>query len=306
MIPSTAPASGAGLAGSTGPTAPAPSAGVPGPGVAGSSDEPAPSRFPDPGFGAAFGAEWIKLRTARSTRRNVVIATVLGLALTALVAVVLGVTYDDLTAAERADFDPSGPALLGLTAPWLFLTIMAVKVVTSEHSSGMIRLTLTATPRRGRVLAAKALAVAALAWIVLAVSTAVMAGLTLTILAIYDAPTGGLADGDSLRALVGSVAVAPTFAVLAVAVAFLVRNTAAALGTLLGLVFGPSLLGMLPGWWQRNVVSLFLSEATDSISVGHIEPSDTHLHPIAAALVIAAWMAGALALAQAALSRRDA
>lgn len=267
---------------------------------------PAANRDRDPGFGAAFGSECDKLRTARTPRRNLVLSAVLGLGLTALLAIVLGATYDDLTAGERLDFDPTGPPLAGTVLPGLFLTVIGVKAVTSEYASGMIRLTLTATPRRGRVLAAKSLAVAVLAWTFSAALMVAMVGLTQAILAAYDAPTADLGDGDVLRALAGTVLLGPVFPVLGVAVAFLTRSTAAALCTVLALAVLPSALGMLPGWWQRNVLSASPGPASDSLTVGHLQPSDVHLHPLAAALVIVAWLAAALALAHASFSRHDA
>jgi ABC-2 type transport system permease protein len=276
------------------------------PSVATPSTASPPSGHRAPGFAAAFGAEWDKLRTARSPRRNLTVGAVLGLGLAALLAVVVGVTYDDLTAAERADLDPTGPPLAGAIVPGLLLTVLGVKAVTSEYASGMIRLTLTATPRRGRVLAAKALSVAALAWAYMAALVAAMTALTLAVLAVYDVPTGGLGDGAAFRALAATVALAPVSPVIGVAVAFLTRSTATALCAVLGLAVAPSILGVLPGWWQRNVLSLTPGPATDSITVGHLEPSDLHVHPLAAALVIVAWLAAALALANASLSRRDA
>jgi ABC-2 type transport system permease protein len=265
-----------------------------------------PTATPVPGFGAAFGAEWAKLRTTRWPRRNVVLGAVLGLALTVVVAVVVGVTYDDLTAAERADHDPTGPPLAGAILPGFFLTVIGVKAVTTEYASGMIRLTLTATPRRGRFLAAKALAVATLTWAVGAASMAAMVAVTQAILGAYDAPPVDLGDADALRALGATCLLGPLFPVLGVAIAILCRSTAAALVTVLALNLAPSALGMLPGWWQRNVLSLFPEPASNSLAFGHLELSDLHPHPLAAALVVAAWVAVSLALARAVFARRDA
>jgi ABC-2 type transport system permease protein len=267
---------------------------------------PAAPAPPSPGFGATFGAEWAKLGTTRWPRRNVVLGVVLGLGIAVLVAVVFGAFYDDLTAAERADFDPTGPPLAGAILPGFFLTVVGVKAVTTEYASGMIRLTLTATPRRGQVLAAKSLAVATLTWAVGAVSMAAMVVATQVILGAYDAPTIDLGDADALRALVATCLLGPVLPVIGVAVAVLCRSTAAALVSVLALSLAPSVLGMLPGWWQRNVLSLFPGPASDSLTVGHLEPSDVHLHPLAAALVVTAWVAASLAVARAAFIRRDA
>jgi hypothetical protein len=54
------------------------------------------------------------------------------------------------------------------------------------------------------------------------------------------------------------------------------------------------------------VLSLFPGPASDSLTVGHIEPSDVYLHPVAAALVVAAWLAASLVLARVVFARRDA
>jgi ABC-2 type transport system permease protein len=262
--------------------------------------------LPEPGFGAAFGAEWAKLRTTRWPRRNVILGAVLGLGVAVLVAFAVGVSYDDLTAAERADHDPTGPALAGAIVPGLFLTVVGVKAITTEYASGMIRLTLTATPRRGRVLAAKALAVASLAWAATAVAMAAMVLATQVILGAYDAPGIQLGDADALRAVGMTWLLAPLLPILGFAAGVLCRGTAAALVSVLALALAPSVLGMLPGWWQRNVLSLFPGPASDSLTVGHIEPSDVYLHPVAAALVVAAWLAASLALARVVFARRDA
>lgn len=260
----------------------------------------------DPGFRAALGAEWAKLRTSRGARRNLPLGTVLGVGLTALVAAVLGATYDDLSAAERADFDPLDAALAGGLIPAFFFTVVAVKVVTSEYASGMIRLTLTATPRRGRVLAAKGVVVGVATTVLGIVASAGMVLASTVIFEAYGAPTLDFGDGDVLRALIGTTLLGPMLPLMGVAVAIVLRGTAAALSTVVALVMAPFFLAMLPGWWQRNVVSLLPGPASDSLAIGHLESSETYLHPIAAAIVVAAWLVGLFALAQAVFVRRDA
>ena len=276
------------------------------PGRAAPGSPARPVHTVDPGFRAALGAEWAKVRTSRGVRRNLLLGTVLGVGLTALVAAVLGATYDDLSAAERADFDPLDAALAGGLIPAFFFTVVAVKVVTSEYASGMIRLTLTATPRRGRVLAAKGMVVGIAT---MALGIVASAGMVLASTVIFDAhgaPTLDFGDGDVLRALIGTTLLGPMLPLMGVAVATVLRGTAAALSTVVALVMAPFFLAMLPGWWQRNVVSLLPGPASDSLAIGHLESSETYLHPIAAAIAVAAWLVGLFALAQAVFVRRDA
>lgn len=265
------------------------------------------AEHPDPGFAAAFGAEWAKLRTAKAPRRNLVLGTVLGIGLSVLLAVIVGATFDDWPAAEQADFNPVLYPLSGSLFIAIFFAAVGVNVVASEYTSGMLRLTLTATPRRGRVLAAKALAVAAATSLFGLVAAVAMLAAGQLVFAAYDLPSVGAGDADLWRTLVLLVVLGPVFPVIAVALTFVLRSTAAALSTVLALIFAPTMFGgLLPSWWQRNVVSLLPGPASDSVALGHLADSEMYLHPVAAALVVVAWLVGALALANRVLARRDA
>lgn len=267
----------------------------------------APSGRGDPGFRAAVGAEWSKLRTARAPRRNLVLGTVLGIGLSVLLAAVVSATFDDWSATERADFDPVLFPLSGSLFTAIFFAAVGVNVVMSEYTSGMMRLTLTATPRRGRVLAAKALVVAVATWIFGVIATAGMILASQAVFSSGDLPTAGFGDGDLWRTLLMLALLGPLFPVLAVALAVMLRSTAAALSTVLALIFAPGVLGgLLPSWWQENVLSLLPGPASDSVAIGHLDESAMYLHPAGASVVVAAWLIGLLALAHLALSRRDA
>lgn len=261
----------------------------------------------DPGFGATFAAEWHKLRTARSPRRNVVLGVVLGIAVSVLLAFVAGATFDDWPAAERAAFDPVLYPLAGSVLTAIFFAAVGVNVVASEYSSGMIRTTLTATPHRGRVLAAKVLAVFVATGVGSLVATVAMIGFGQVVFAANDLPTVHLGDGDVWRTVLALVVVGPMFPVLAVTITFLFRRTAASISTVLALIFAPGIFGaLLPGWWQRNVISLMPGPASDSVTIGHLVDDATYLHPAAATLAVVGWMVALWTLAHVALSRRDA
>jgi ABC-type transport system involved in multi-copper enzyme maturation permease subunit len=263
--------------------------------------------FPDPGMRAVFASEWLKLWTARAPRRNLVLATVLGIAIPALVALAIGATWDDWDAAGRADFHPLLFPMSGMLLSAIFAVSVGVNVVAGEMSSGMVRLTLAATPRRGRVLAAKALAVAAATGAAGAITLVGMVAATQPILAAYDVPTLDLGTWDTWRALVGIAVTGPVFPVLAVAAGVVLRSSAGAITTIVLFMFAPVMLvGLLPDWWQENVVALLPGVAGDTVSFGHLVPEDAHIHPVTAALAIVAWLAAAFALTHAVWSRRDA
>ena len=265
------------------------------------------AEHPDPGLRATITAEWAKLRTAKAPRRNLVLGTVLGIAMSLLLSGLIASTFDEWSAGDKASFDPIVYPLSGSLLMAVFFVAASVGAVAPEYGTGMIRLTLTATPKRWRVLAAKAIVVTAAVSVASVVTVAGMILPSQAIFAAADMPSAGIGDGDLLRALVLLVVTGPVFPVLAVAAAFLLRAAAASVTSVLALIFLPSMFGgVLPDWWQRNALSLLPGTASDSVSLGHLDDSPMYLHPVAAALVVAAWIAGAMIAAGLVLGRRDA
>jgi hypothetical protein len=114
----------------------------------------AASRTRGYGFRAVAQMEWQKLRTVRSTWYLVALfaAGLIGLAVLAL----SHENYAQMSDAGRASFDPAYDGFLGLVPGQLLLGTLGVLTITTEFSSGMIRATFAAAPRRPLVLAAKA------------------------------------------------------------------------------------------------------------------------------------------------------
>jgi ABC-2 type transport system permease protein len=258
-------------------------------------------------FSATLRSEWTKLVTLRSTTWLVVLGLVLSVGLSALIALVAGVTWQDWDAAERSSFEPIGFALIGGIPSALLYVALGAKAATSEYGAGMIRLTFTATPRRGRVLAAKALVVAAVtlfAGLVLNVGMVVVAQ---AIFAAYGIESRSLGDGDVLRAVLVGGALSPLFPVIALALGFVARSTAAAVIGVFVLIFAPPFLGgVLPRWWDQHVLALAPGPASDAVAVGHLEGVTTPLSAGAGLLLVIAWTALFLGGAWALLERRDA
>ena len=261
----------------------------------------------DPGFGATLRSEWIKARTARAPRRNLMLGTVLGIGFSLLLAFAAGASFDDWSPAQKADFDPITYTLAGALPMSIFYVTAVVGLVAPEYSSRMIRVTLLATPRRWRVLAAKVVVATVATGVATLIAVFAMMAGGQVIFGAHDLPTVALTDGDLLRTLLMLVLTGPVFPVLAVAMALLFRSAAAAISATLALVFLPSMFGgVLPGWWERNVLSLLPGAASDSLSLGHVLDSPQHLHPAAAVVVLVAWTAGLLLFAGRLLSVRDA
>lgn len=192
---------------------------------------------------AVLRAEWIKLWSVRSTMWTLVALVGLGAGLTALIC---ATTADAIASGEAGE--PSGSFITwGMMIAQVTAVVLGVLAVSSEYGTGMIRTTVAASPRRGRVLLAKCVVLAGVLFVGGAVTAFVgyFAGNP-----FLDAEGVGLAldDDGVIRALVGSGLYLAALGVFAAALAFLVRHTAAAISIALGLIFVVgNLVVLIPG-----------------------------------------------------------
>ncbi|MDP2711489.1 MAG: ABC transporter permease subunit [Solirubrobacteraceae bacterium] len=258
-------------------------------------------------FPVTLRSEWTKLASLRGTWIKVALALVLAVGMSALIAIVIGATWNDASAADRAAFDPARDALFGGIFSAIVFVVLGATAATSEYTSGMIRLTLTATPRRGRVLAAKAAVVAAITLAAGLLANATMFLVAQAIFGSYGLQTASLTDGDALRIVVADGLLAPVLALIALALGFALRSTAGAVTSVLGLIFLPGIFGtLLPAWWQDNVLDYLPGAAAEAITSGHLEGATATMAPALALVVLAGWLTVFLGGALAALQTRDA
>ncbi|MGE0059850.1 MAG: ABC transporter permease subunit [Dehalococcoidia bacterium] len=261
----------------------------------------------NPGFFAQLNAEWTKLRSVRSFYIEMVLAIGLSIGMTALIALAIGSSYDQFSEQERETFDPVFTSFFGTIFGLITLIVLGVTFSASEYTSGMIRLTMAATPQRGRVLAAKGV-------LVLVVTLA--AGLVMSfgcffagqaVLAAYDVPTASLSDNEALRAVIATWLMTPLWPLLGTAVGFILRSTASAITSTMVLLFAPAIFGgLLPDWWQKNFIAYLPSNAGDSLMVTNRDPDMlTYLEPALAVVVLLAWFAVFFGTAYVLLRRRD-
>jgi ABC-2 type transport system permease protein len=201
-------------------------------------------------LGTAVHAEWTKLRTLAGTYWL--------LAAVAVLTAGTGAAADAATrcpAGTPCPVDPAKLALTGVQAGQAVVAILAILVITAEYSTGMITVTLAAVPRRPAVLAAKAAVTGA---VTLAAALAGVAGSLLAarlVLPGHGFAVPSLADGPVLRAFTGSVLYLVLVALLAVGLAAVIRDSAAAIGVMLGLLYlAPVIAHLLissPTWADR-------------------------------------------------------
>jgi ABC-2 type transport system permease protein len=198
-------------------------------------------------FARSLHAEWIKLRSLRSTWYTLACLLVVGLGITTLTTNAAGSQYAD----DPRAWDPTAFSLKCYVVAQLVIGVLGILAVTGEHATGLMRTSLTATPRRHRLLAAT---------VVVAVGVAVVAGQVLMFAAFFlgqavlgaqDVPNAGLGDPGVLSAVAGGGLYLTAIALLAVGLGALARATAGALATLVGIVFlVPAVAGLFPAWLQ--------------------------------------------------------
>lgn len=209
-------------------------------------------------------------------------------------------------------------SLIGAFACLIVVIVLGAMFITSEYRRGLIRTTLAASPRRGRVLAAKAVVLGAVTFVVgLAASAAAFA----IVATIRDDkgqrayPTSTLTD---VRIVVGTAALLAVAAVLALAVGTIMRRGSGAVATAVVLVVLPYILAVAsvlpadPARWllrltpaaafaiQQSTVKYFQVTSTYTPSTGYFP-----LAPWTGFGVLCLWATAALAGAAVALRRRD-
>lgn len=248
-------------------------------------------------------AEWTKLRTLAGTGPLLLTIVVLTVAVSVAACAVVS------CAAKGCGYDPAEISLFGVQVSQAVVAILAVLAITGEHGSGMIRVTLTAMPRRAGVLAAKAIILAGL--ILIAGSVAVLvSSLAARRILLGNGFTPDmliLTSGPMLRAAVGSVLYLALIALFSLGVATAVRDSATAIGVVLGLLYlFPALILMIgDDHWQRILWRISPMNAGLAIQAT-TNLSSLPLSPWAGLGVLAAWAAAALLGGGLLLRMRDA
>ncbi len=117
-------------------------------------------------FGDVLRSEWTKLRSLRSTFWALTVTVVLGLGLGAAISAAAAHSYATSSTSDKLSWDPASVSLSGLAIAQLAIAVLGVLYISSEYSTGMIRTSLIAVPKRGRVLAAKSLVYAVVTFVV--------------------------------------------------------------------------------------------------------------------------------------------
>ena len=249
-------------------------------------------------------SEWIKLWSLRSTRWSLA-AGLLGLLLGIVVAIFDMSRWSTLPLETRVNYKSVDTALIGWHLSELAIGVLGVLVITGEYSTGMIRSTFMAVPRRLPVLWAKVLVFATVV-LVLAFPMTFIGFFGASAVMAQHHVNPSLSTPGALRAVIAIPLFLTALAVFTVSLGALVRNTAGAIAIFAGIIFVlPGLVGVLSNSLKNSINPYLPSNAASAFFTATPDSADHLLHPWVGFAVFCAYAAILLAVAALLLVRRD-
>lgn len=263
-------------------------------------------------FGGVLRSEWIKLRSLRSTTWSylIVIAISLGMALVMSLSMASGMNggadASAMPAADQVSLIVQS-SVFGVFFGQLVAGVLGVLVISGEYTTGMIRSTLTAVPKRLPALAAKAVVLFVATFVIgllanigaFFVSTVVFSGIEVS---------ASIADSAVFLPLLGGALYLALVAVFALGVGTMIRSSAGGIATVLGLLLLlPMVLQMIPAEWAHDLIPYLLSSAgMNMFTSTTAEPTADGFGVWLNLLIVLGWMGASIAGAAVLLKRRDA
>lgn len=274
------------------------------------SARPAPAPPPAArraGFGHVLLSEWTKIRSVRSTVWSMILLVVLTLGITILITAITSAQWNKIGAASRAQIrlDPtSGMLDAGVQFGQLTIVVLGVLVITSEYSTGVIRASLLAVPRRLPMLAAKGSVFTA---ITLVLGEIVMfASFFIGAAILHSHVPVSLSSPNVTRAVVGGGLYLAVLGLFALSIGALVRHTAGAItGTIAFVIVLEPLSALIPGTWGDHIHD-YLPTVAGRLIIQTAQTSHQVLSAWQGFGVFCLWTAVLLVAAAVLLMRRDA
>ncbi|MFE6777180.1 ABC transporter permease [Streptomyces sp. NPDC057702] len=247
-------------------------------------------------------SEWTKIRSVRSTVWTMVLALVVTVALSMLLSALSKRDYDDMSAQEKLEFDPTLISFAGIGLGQLALIVFGVLVVSTEYSTGMIRTSLAAVPQRLTFFTSK---------IAVATLLAFAVGLLISFASFYSGQAmlgdhkASIGDPGVLRAMLGSALYMTLITMFAMGVTAMLRSPMLSLGILMPFFFLiSSILGNVPA---TEKVGRYLPDQAGSRIMQVVRTDDDAPYgPWGGLAIMAAWVLAALVGGAVSLKKRDA
>ncbi|MEV4442883.1 ABC transporter permease [Streptomyces sp. NPDC049577] len=254
-------------------------------------------------IGQVLRSEWTKIKSVRSTVWTMGVAIVVTVGIGMLISALSKKDFDRMPPEDKIKFDPTFTSFAGMGLGQLALIVFGVLVVANEYSTGMIRTSLAAVPRRGVFLFSKITTATLLAFVI---------GMITSFLAFFTGQSmlgpglrAHLGDPGVLRAVVGGGLYMTLITMFSMGVATMLRSPMLSLGILMPFFFLISnILGNVPA--TRKVGRYLPDQAGQKIMQVVTRDLDAPYGPWGGFTIMLAWVAAALAGAYVVLKRRDA
>jgi ABC-2 type transport system permease protein len=268
---------------------------------------PAPTAAPRGGVTQTrvLRSEWTKLWTLRSTRWSLLAAVVAMAGLGILIAAVQMSRWTHLEPHERAVYDSIDTGVGGYHLAQLAIGVLGVLVISGEYSTGMIRSSFMAVPKRLPVLWAKVGVFAAVTFVLMLVASLVSFFGVQAIVSGHHLQHS-LGDPHALRVVVGTALFLTVLGILSIGIGGLVRNTAGGIALFVFLLFVlPGITAILPASIADAINPYLPLNAGFTVATSTFENSN-HLSPWGGFALFCGYAALAVGAAAVGLLRRDA
>jgi ABC-type transport system involved in multi-copper enzyme maturation permease subunit len=251
-------------------------------------------------------SEWTKLWTLRSTRWSLLAAVVAQGVLAIIVAAIQMNRWSHLSVHDRSTFDSIDIGVGGYHLSQLAVGVLGVMIISGEYSTGMIRSTFMAIPRRLPVLWAKLGVFSAVTFVLMLASTLVSFFAVQAIVTQHQVQHA-IGDPHALRVVIGIALFLTVLGILAVGIGALIRNTAGGISLFVFLLFVlPGIFGILPSSISDAVNPYLPLNAGITVATSTFEAGSHHLSPWGGFAVFCGYAAVAVIAAAIGLMRRDA
>ena len=250
-------------------------------------------------------AEWTKLWSLRSTRWTLLVSFIGMAGLGPLIAAIQMGRWDQLSASDRLTYDAINTAVGGFNLAQLAIAVLGVLVITGEYSTGMIRSSLMAVPKRLPVLWAKVVVYGAITFVLMLVASLISFFAVQAIVTQHHVQHS-IGDPGALRTVVGAALYMTVLAVMCVGIGAILRNTAAGIAAYVALLFVlPGIVAILPASINHSV-SKYLPLNAGTTVANHRFDSPFHLSVWGGFALFGAYAAVAVIAGALMLMRRDA
>jgi ABC-type transport system involved in multi-copper enzyme maturation permease subunit len=250
-------------------------------------------------------SEWIKFRTLRSSLWSLVFGVGAMVAIALLFSFAVKSHYPHMSAARQREVDPVTMPMRGVFLGQLAIGVLGVMMITGEYTTGMIRASLSAAPKRLPVLWAKALVFTVVAWTVMTITAFVCFFVAQSIFSSIHL-NKSLSDPGVLRAVFGEGLYLTVVGLLGVALGAIIRSTAGAIASLFGILLVLPVLGEVLNLtsWGDKVNPYLPSNAGQQVMALTTHSPD--LSPWAGFGLFVGYAVVAMAVAAFLLKKRDA